>query len=383
VTTRRELLVAGSAVVAATAGCTRGRVESARRSVASAATVDAPTGTSTVGVRRRWRTTLDVDASAVAVTDAASAADGTVLVGQVDEQRPLLLRTAADGSVEWVRLGRTGDAVGWFASVAVAPDGSGVAVGGRGQTGLLAEFTADGTVTWRRLAPGPDRFRLSAVRCGPAGGTFVFGSRNGSGDWSDRHSAWIVRLDGDGRIDWQRFYGRDVWSLRRAAVAGPDTYLLAVWKQTTVGVEQYDAVVCVSDGTVAWTDAYPGCRVADLGVDGRRYHLSATSGTGPDTVPESTALVATRPFGGDSTAAEKLRFDDEVVDCVAAPVDRGLFVACALASSPPRGVTVGPDGAVADAGPLADRPVGGLVRTADSLVLLGDDRTVDAVSVPP
>lgn len=120
----------------------------------------------------------------------------------------LLLRLTADGAISWQRFyGGSGDDVGY---VIPAVDGGFLLSGtteswGAGETDLwVVKLDNAGNVQWQKTYGGAKSERGGALLDG-TGGYFLFGETasfgNGNAD------AWVVRLNSQGNITWQRAYG--------------------------------------------------------------------------------------------------------------------------------------------------------------------------------
>ncbi|MBI5486734.1 MAG: hypothetical protein HY905_05340 [Deltaproteobacteria bacterium] len=144
---------------------------------------------------------------------------GLLLVGSTDSFNPpfgfdytdpLVLRLAADGTTVWIRR-LAGTVRGRLHAARPTPD-HGFLVGGSmyaatpsGTDVLLAKLTADGELEWARTfgSPGED----VAVDLEPAGdGDWVVAALT-DGLGAGGRDFWILRLDADGAVEWQRTYG--------------------------------------------------------------------------------------------------------------------------------------------------------------------------------
>lgn len=75
----------------------------------------------------------------------------------------------------------------------------------------------DGTIVWQRCVGGTGADQAAAVRETPDGGAIVAGeSYSNNGDVSGNHGggdAWLVKLSSTGMIEWQRCYGGSSWDV--------------------------------------------------------------------------------------------------------------------------------------------------------------------------
>lgn len=140
---------------------------------------------------------------------------GYLLVGSAapeeDEEETLgvlLVRLNADGSVSWQKLySGTGHDVGY---VIPAVDGGFLLSGtteswGAGETDLwVVKLDNAGNILWQKTYGGPGKEMGGAYPDG-TGGYFLAGETESFGQ--GRADAWVLRLDSQGNITWQRAYG--------------------------------------------------------------------------------------------------------------------------------------------------------------------------------
>jgi hypothetical protein len=94
-------------------------------------------------------------------------------------------------------------------AVVALPDG-GFAVAGAaqrdGHRGLrLARLTSDGTLMWERAYGGEQRDEATGLARTADGGFVLVGSTMSKG--AGKTTVWILKLDGDGRLVWDRAFG--------------------------------------------------------------------------------------------------------------------------------------------------------------------------------
>ena len=107
--------------------------------------------------------------------------------------------------------------------------------------GWLLRLDAEGRVLWERTFGGAawDEFRALAVL--PDGGVLVAGIKESTGA-RDRDNGWLLRLDAEGRILWEGSFGEPDWNALQALAPLPDGSIL-VAGTTSSGAVNLDAWV--------------------------------------------------------------------------------------------------------------------------------------------
>ncbi|MGB5293819.1 MAG: hypothetical protein WBP34_02605 [Thermoanaerobaculia bacterium] len=159
-------------------------------------------------------------------------------------------------------------------SVQQTRDGGYIVAAWVGYSGVPATFDLgvlkldrDGTVVWQKAYGGVDDERPYSIRQTSDGGYIVAGitasfASGGDGDWD----AWVMKLDSDGSVLWQRTYGGDkpefAYSIRQTADGG---YILIGTTQTFAPPcgpfcsYTYTWVLRLQpDGSPVWTRVFPG-----------------------------------------------------------------------------------------------------------------------------
>ena len=142
--------------------------------------------------------------------------DGYIVVGTTrsfSRQRHnqiFLVRTDKAGQRQWQKtLGDDGEYTGMF--VQETSDGGFIVVGnhdklGDGRTSIyLARTRPNGTVIWEKTAGGPGIERGSCIRPTDDGGFIVVGATSSWG--AGGFDVYLVKLDGDGRVQWEKTFG--------------------------------------------------------------------------------------------------------------------------------------------------------------------------------
>ena len=67
---------------------------------------------------------------------------------------------------------------------------------------------ANGNVLWQKTYGGPGDEVASSVRRSTDGGYVVTGGAWASPDVPDSADAWVMKIDGNGNVIWQKTFGR-------------------------------------------------------------------------------------------------------------------------------------------------------------------------------
>ncbi len=179
-----------------------------------------------------------------------------------------LLDLNADGSVRGERTfgGAADDA---FADVVALPDGGAVAVGftnsfGQGGQDLWAlHLGANDAVRWHTVYLGSGNNTAEAVVVLPDGDLVLAGSRL-AGDGGNL-DGWVLRLDAGGALRWHRTFGGPALDRFRAVATAPDGDLILAGETWSFGDGLADAWVVRldGDGDVRWQRAYGGAGATD------------------------------------------------------------------------------------------------------------------------
>jgi hypothetical protein len=207
-----------------------------------------------------------------------------------------LFRLDPHGNVEWQEtIGDPGVDIG--EGVAVLPDGSVVFVGGTDLsdagddlTPWLGRTDAGGTLLWEKSVTDAGFNKLTTVAPDLAGGVVACGQV-----YSYEHGgdvAWIARIDGEGRIQWQRIaVGDGVVGLPASVIVDPTVGIVVAGYVYGSSVEGNDAWIAVlgMDGELAWQkrlDGFSGDSIAAVSVDGEGtlYAAGAAMDSSPSLV---------------------------------------------------------------------------------------------------
>ncbi|HTE56218.1 MAG TPA: hypothetical protein VK698_35440 [Kofleriaceae bacterium] len=274
-----------------------------------------------------------------AATDAIDMGDGyLVTTGRLGATSDTLglLRVDPNGGVLWARS--LPDAQGLGPSRAVrAADGGFLVAGTRGVAAAAdfyaARFEADGELRWARSIGGADHDEANAAVSTSDGGFLLVGQTQSFG--VSFVATWVVKLDADGAVEWQRLLDTGGNFVGLAAVESSlGGYL--------VGGHQFSAGVLVRlspAGAVTWARAYDAGSDDDLLVDAAVYPdgsfaLVGSTGLGADAdlwamrVGDAGNVLWSRAIGGaDAEAAGGLPPHDRAGQPLAVTDEGGLLVA--------------------------------------------------------
>ncbi len=121
-----------------------------------------------------------------------------------------ILRLDANGNVKWQKT-YGGDNTDWAWSIEISPNrdillaGYTISFGSGGSDAWVLRLDENGNVKWQKTYGGIKNDVANSIVIAPNGDIIVIGSTQsfGSGD-SD---IWVLRLDGNGNIKWQKTYG--------------------------------------------------------------------------------------------------------------------------------------------------------------------------------
>lgn len=209
----------------------------------------------------------------------------------------------AGGKAGWDRI-FGGDGRDEATDIAAALDGGYIVAGwtnsqGAGRSdGWLMKVDAWGVVEWQNTYGGPGIDKASAVAADPDGGFVVAGWTRSRGAGKD--DFWVLKVDGEGRIEWERtFGGADDDQAHDIVLTADGGYALAGWTGSQ-GSGRNDAWILKLDGAggIEWDRTYGGTG------DDQALALQAT--------PDRGFVVAgwRSPGPGRRTAAWVLRLDE-------------------------------------------------------------------------
>ena len=155
-----------------------------------------------------------------------------------------ILRLDENGNVKWQKTYGEGEAY----AVAIAPNGDIIVTGS-----FTMRLDANGNVIWAKNVGG------DAVAIAPNGDIIVAGETDSFGAGKD--DVWVLRLDENGNVKWQKTYGGsdyDGWGVDVAIAPNGD--IIVAGSTNSFGAGIFDAWVLRLDenGNVKWQKTYGG-----------------------------------------------------------------------------------------------------------------------------
>ena len=151
-----------------------------------------------------WQKTSGVFSQANSIQETS---DGGYVVASYN-----MLKLNADGSVAWQK-GYGGLGYGPALSIQQTSDGGYIVLGytssfgaGNGDPWVL-KLNADGSVAWQNTYGGSERDIVFSIQQTSDDGYIMAGLSNSFGTGSD--DAWVLKLNADGSVAWQKIYGQD------------------------------------------------------------------------------------------------------------------------------------------------------------------------------
>jgi len=211
-----------------------------------------------------------------------------------------------DGNILWQKaLG--GSDFDTFYSIAESPDGGYIAAGDTRSDdgdvsgyhgvndGWVVKLDKDGNKLWQKTLGGANADGIKSIIVTPDGGYMTAGiTKSNDGDVSGNHGegdAWIVKLDKDGNILWQKALGGSDWETAYSVASTPDgNYVIAASTRSNDGdVSGFHG----GDGDDAW--------VVKLDKDGNKLWQKVLGGSAADVASSIiTALNGGYVIAGDT-----------------------------------------------------------------------------------
>lgn len=180
-----------------------------------------------------------------------------------------MLRLDRDGKLLWERtMGGVGDEVIYGGGA--MPDGGLTFVGytaskGAGKKDLwVVRLDADGRVLWDRTYGGAEDDMAHGVTLVPDGGLIVVGHTESKGAGSA--DVWVLRLDVAGHVLWDRTFGGSQWEIGFDVTVLADGDLVVAGFTESFGAGGVDGLVLRYDhaGTLRWNKTFGGSETDQL-----------------------------------------------------------------------------------------------------------------------
>ncbi len=173
----------------------------------------------------------------------------------------LFLKLNASGKIDWQKsIGGNDDESAL--SVVQTSDGGYIAVGwtfsvGAGGTDAwIVKISPDGNLEWQKAYGGTGyEFAYSIIETNDGGFLFVGNTDSSTGKDND---VWVVKLNNNGDVVWQKTYGGTNEESARAVRQNPDgTYTIGAWsKSFGNGSSDFWLLKLNSDGSILWQKSY-------------------------------------------------------------------------------------------------------------------------------
>ncbi|WP_042691528.1 Kelch repeat-containing protein [Thermococcus nautili] len=143
-------------------------------------------------------------------------------------------------------------------AVAVAPNGDIIIAGGTDSFGAgsadvwVLRLDSEGDARWSKTYGGLSNDYANALTVAPNGDIVIAGSTKSFGAGS--YDVWVLRLDAEGNVKWQKTYGGSGWDEAKAVVIAPNgDIIVAGYMDGDVWVLRLD-----ENGNVKWQKTYGG-----------------------------------------------------------------------------------------------------------------------------
>jgi len=217
--------------------------------------------------KKQWERTIGGEGRDMALAIAATNGDGLVLAGLTQSEGNRLDddlfvgRLDGKGNLLWKRAlgGSQNDAA---TSIVILPDGEILLAGftrsrGRGRADAwILRLDGQGKVLWERTFGGSG-FDIPWSIALAADGGFVFAGETGAGGRQDR-DAWVMRLDAQGDPLWEKTFGGEKYDILTAIAAVPGGGFILAGNTESKGAGRNDGWVVRLDaqGEMLWEHTY-------------------------------------------------------------------------------------------------------------------------------
>ena len=212
-----------------------------------------------------------------------------------------VLRLDANGNVKW---SKTYGASGWdeAKAVAIAPNGDIIVAGYMDGDVWVLRLDENGNVKWQKTYGGSDEEEAYAIAPTRDGGIVVVGYTYSFGAGAPFYSnVWVLRLDENGDVKWQKTYGgfKDDRASTVAVTKNGDIVVAGYTESFGSGGEDVWVLLLDRDGNVKWQKTYGG-------NGNEEAHGAVIEGSGNIII-----VGGTESFGSGSYDVWVLRLDSE------------------------------------------------------------------------
>jgi uncharacterized delta-60 repeat protein len=174
-----------------------------------------------------------------------------------------VLRLDANGNVKWQKT-YGGSNEDWATAVAIADNGDIIVAGytksfgAGGRDFWVLRLDSEGNVKWQKTYGGSDWDEANAVAIAENGDIIVAGYTGSFG--AGNEDVWVLRLDGNGNVKWQKTYGGSDWDEANAVALAPNGDIIVAGYTESFGAGGRDFWVLRldSEGNVKWQKTYGG-----------------------------------------------------------------------------------------------------------------------------
>ncbi len=124
----------------------------------------------------------------------------------------LLMKLDSSGNISWQKI-YVGNGFDYFASMEQTSDGGYIMTGTTHSFGdgladaWILKLNSDGSINWQKTYGGSFSDNAYAIQQTSDGGYIVAGSTYFGGGFSDFSDVWVFKLDSSGNVSWQKAYG--------------------------------------------------------------------------------------------------------------------------------------------------------------------------------
>ncbi len=174
-----------------------------------------------------------------------------------------ILRLDGEGNVKWQRTFE-GHYADWARAIAVAENGDFIiagltfSFGAGGYDAWILRLDANGNVKWQKTYGGSNDDSADAVALAPNGDIIVAGRTKSFG--AGNADFWVLHLDENGNIKWQKTYGGSDSDGADALALAPNGDIIVVGYTKSFGAGSADVWILRLDenGNVKWQKTYGG-----------------------------------------------------------------------------------------------------------------------------
>ncbi|WP_367270972.1 protein kinase [Thermococcus sp.] len=186
-------------------------------------------------------------------------------VEKKDKKDAFVARLDGDGKVKWFKT-YGGEKDDGFNDVKIAPNGDVIVAGytrsfgAGGRDAWVLRLDKEGNVKWQKTYGGSYLDEANAVAIAPNGDVIVAGSTRSFGPGLG--DVWVLRLDADGNVKWQKTYGGSDNEWANAIAIADNGDIIVAGGTYSFGAGDRDAWVLRLDenGNVKWQKTYGGSR---------------------------------------------------------------------------------------------------------------------------